>query len=435
MRSTMIWMFVLAVTAVFAAPAEAKRVALVIANSNYKSTSPLKNPASDARLVAAALRQSGFDDVQVKTDLGKSALEAELRNFGVRSEGADVALIYYAGHGIELGGENYLIPVDAQLVRDRDLEIEATRLNTALAMAESARMRILILDACRNNPFSASMQRSVASRSVGRGLAMVEPSGETLVVYAAKAGSTAADGDGANSPFAEALARRLPEPGLEISLLFRAVRDDVLAKTGRTQEPFTYGSLSGQAFYFRPPVMTTTIVTSSPAPVSAPVPSVSSETTEMLFWQGAVNANSEGAYRSYLSRYPQGMFAGLADENVKRLIGAKTPVPSGQQASPRNRFTPPGDQASVNGRARPSYSCAAPRLNRVERMICAAPALSTADRDFGQRFSAKLAPMVGDGRVSLIRWAAENRKRRDLCATQGCVSDWYALMTVELAGF
>ncbi len=431
MRSAMMSILVVVAAFALASAAQAKRVALVIANSNYKSTSPLKNPASDARLVAGALRQSGFDDVQVKTDLGKTALETELRNFGVRSEGADVALIYYAGHGIELGGENYLIPVDAQLVRDRDLEIEATRLNTALAMAESARMRILILDACRNNPFAASMQRSIASRSVGRGLAMVEPSGETLVVYAAKAGSTAADGDGANSPFAEALARRLPEPGLEISLLFRAVRDDVLAKTGRTQEPFTYGSLSGQAFYFRPPAMTTTIVTSTPAPV----PTISSETTEILFWQGTVSANSEAAYRSYLSRYPQGMFAGLADENLKRLITPKAQVPSGQQAAPRNRFTPPEDMASVNGRARPSFSCSAPRLNRIERMICSAPALSSADRDFGQRFSAKLAPMVGNDRVRLIKWAAESRKRRDLCATQGCVSEWYAQMSNELVGF
>ncbi len=431
LRCAVIFGWALMATIGLAAPAAAKRVALVIANSNYKSASPLKNPASDARLIAAALRQSGFDEVQVRTDLGKTALETELRNFGVRSEGADVALIYYAGHGIELGGENYLIPVDAQLMRDRDLEIEATRLNTALSMAESARMRILILDACRNNPFAATMQRTVASRSVGRGLAMVEPSGETLVVYAAKAGSTAADGDGVNSPFAEALARRLPEPGLEISLLFRAVRDDVLAKTGRTQEPFTYGSLSGQAFYFRPPALTTTIVTSTPAPVSA----VSSETTEILYWQGTVSANSQSAYRSYLARYPQGLFAGLADENLKRLIAAKTPEPSGQQTSPRTQVAPPNTQASVNGRARPSFSCGVRRLNRVERMICSAPALSNADRDFGQRFSAKLAPMVGDDRVRLIRWAAESRKRRDFCATQGCVSDWYAQMTVELAGY
>ena len=234
-----------------ATPAEARRVALIIANARYANAAPLTNPLADAKLIEASLRRAGFDDVQTRTNLGKAAVEAELRAFGNRAEGADVALFYYAGHGIEAGGQNYLIATDAKLQRDRDLDIEATRLETVVQVVSSARMRLIILDACRNNPFEASMQRSIRTRAVSRGLAEIEPEGETLVVYAAKAGSTAADGDGANSPFATALARRLPQPGLEIGLLFRSVRDDVLAATGRTQEPFTYGSLSGQAFYFR----------------------------------------------------------------------------------------------------------------------------------------------------------------------------------------
>jgi hypothetical protein len=403
-------------------PASAKRVALVIANSKYATTSPLKNPPADAKLVAGALRQAGFDDVMVKTDLGKMALEGALRDFGIRSEGADVALIYYAGHGIEAGGQNYIIPVDAQLVRDRDLDVEATRLDTALLMAESARMRIIILDACRNNPFAASMQRTVASRAVGRGLGQIEPTGETLVVYAAKAGSTAADGEGANSPFAEALAKRLPQPGLEISLLFRAVRDDVLAKTGRTQEPFTYGSLSGQAFYFRPAAQVATATTTPSV-----APTVSAETTEVLFWQGAVSANSETAYRSYLNRYPQGLFAGLADENLKRLSRPTAP------AEPRaNIGRPPASVAPSGERPSPSFSCAAPKLSRVERMICQSPSLATADREFGKRFSAKLVNLTGDSRVNLIRGTAERRKARDACPTIGCILEWYSVMTVEI---
>jgi hypothetical protein len=234
-----------------ATPAEAKRVALIIANAQYANVPALTNPVADAKLIEASLHRAGFDNVRTLTNLGKAAVEAELRAFGERAEGADVALVYYAGHGIEAGGENYLIPVDAKLQRDRDLDIEATRLETVLQVVSSARMRLVILDACRNNPFEVSMQRSIRTRAVSRGLAEIEPEGETLVVYSAKAGSTAADGDGANSPFATSLARRLPQPGLEIGLLFRAVRDDVLAATGRTQEPFTYGSLSGQAFYFR----------------------------------------------------------------------------------------------------------------------------------------------------------------------------------------
>jgi membrane-associated protease RseP (regulator of RpoE activity) len=312
------WLSVLMMMLVCVSPAAAKRVALVIANGSYAHVAALNNPASDARLIAASLKQAGFDEVVIRSDLGKSQLEAELRSFGMRAEGAEVALIYYAGHGIEAGGQNYLIPVDAQLARDRDLEVEATRLDTALTMAEAARMRIIILDACRNNPFTASMQRTIRNRAIGRGLAAVEPEGETLVVYAAKAGATAADGEGGNSPFAQALAKRLTEPGLEISLLFRAVRDDVLAKTGRTQEPFTYGSLSGQAFYFRPPLSSTsTSVRLKPARPASPEADASTET---LFWKGALDVNSEAAFRSYIEKYPNGQFVSLAYGNIKKLV-------------------------------------------------------------------------------------------------------------------
>jgi Caspase domain len=315
------------------APAEAKRVALVISNSRYLHATALKNPASDARLIAGALRQAGFA-VDARTDLGKAQAETALRDFGRKAENADVALIYYAGHGIEAGGENYLIPVDARLERDRDLDIEATKLETALRVSEGARMRIVILDACRNNPFMASMQRTVRSRAVGRGLAAIEPEGETLVVYAAKAGATAADGEGANSPFAEALAGRLVQPGLEIGLMFRAVRDDVLKRTARVQEPFTYGSLSGNAFYFIAPTKAGAVPVVATA---APAPTVSEEA---LFWQGALSAGSEVGFRDYLTRYPKGRYAGLARENISRLKtpAVAAPAAGAQTAGRGNRY-------------------------------------------------------------------------------------------------
>ena len=299
-----------------AAPAEARRVALIIANAQYANVAPLTNPLADAKLIEASLRRAGFDDVQTRTNLGKASVEAELRAFGNRAEGADVALFYYAGHGIEAGGQNYLIPTDAKLQRDRDLDIEATRLETVVQVVSSARMRLIILDACRNNPFEASMKRSIRTRAVSRGLAEIEPEGETLVVYAAKAGSTAADGDGANSPFAISLARRLPQPGLEIGLLFRSVRDDVLAATGRTQEPFTYGSLSGQAFYFRAAGESANTTAPAPQPQvnvapRAPGPSArvavqpqqtggppDLATTLEGVWDGDVISDSKGSSRS-----------------------------------------------------------------------------------------------------------------------------------------
>jgi Caspase domain len=329
-----VWLgFVLLMAAM---PVEAKRVALVIANARYANAGNLKNPPSDAQLVAQSLRRAGFDQVDVKIDLGKTAMEQALRSFGEKSEGADVALVYYAGHGIEAGGQNYLIPTDARLVRDRDLEVEATRLDTAMLMTESARLRIVVLDACRNNPFMASMQRTMRNRAVGRGLAAVEPEGETLVVYAAKAGATAADGEGANSPFAQALAKRLVQPGLEISLLFRSVRDDVLQSTGRVQEPFTYGSLSGNAFYFVPPTNVAVVNNGPITTQQQAVTNVSAQTSEALYWQGTLSANSEGGFRDYLKRYPKGEYAAVARANLDRFIQPK-PRP---EPGPTPRPTP-----------------------------------------------------------------------------------------------
>jgi uncharacterized caspase-like protein len=318
-------------------PAMARRVALIIGNGNYSNATSLKNPPSDARLIAASLKRAGFDAVDVKLDLGKAALETAIQSFGDRAQGADVALIYYAGHGIEAGGQNYLIPTDARLTRDRDLEIEATRLDTLLLMGEGAKLRIVVLDACRNNPFIASMQRTLRNRAVGRGLAAVEPEGETLVVYAAKAGATAADGEGANSPFAEALAKRITQPGLEISLLFRSVRDDVLAKTGRAQEPFTYGSLSGQVFYFVPPNGQQVAVAPRPVQSTTPVvaPTISRETADALYWQGTIAANSEEAFRDYLAKYPQGQFASVAKSNLQRFTKPRPAPPVGNSAGTR----------------------------------------------------------------------------------------------------
>jgi uncharacterized caspase-like protein len=176
------------------------------------------------------------------------------RDFAARAETADWAVVYYAGHGMEVGGVNYLIPIDAKIAADRDIGFEAVPLEQILNAAERAKkLRLVILDACRDNPFANQMKRTltVASRSVSQGLAAVEPEAGTLVVYAAKDGETALDGDGISSPFASAFVKNLPTPGLEVRRLFDFVRDDVMEATGRKQKPFSYGSISGrQDFYF-----------------------------------------------------------------------------------------------------------------------------------------------------------------------------------------
>jgi uncharacterized caspase-like protein len=223
----------------------------VIGNAAYKAVPALANPMRDAESVATTLRGVGFSTVVVSNNASRAEMIEALRRFENEAEKAEWAVIYYSGHGVEYNGVNYLVPVDAMLKIDRDLQDEAVPLDRVLSSVENARkLRLVILDACRDNPFVNQMRRSIATRSVGRGLGNVEPDGGVLVAYAAKHGQVAFDGDGRNSPFATALVKRLVTPNLEISMLFRMVRDDVLNATAKKQEPFVYGSLPGEALYF-----------------------------------------------------------------------------------------------------------------------------------------------------------------------------------------
>jgi tetratricopeptide (TPR) repeat protein len=228
------------------------RVALVIGNSKYENVSALANPPGDANAVAAAFQKIGFQKVIVKHDLTRQTLLAALREFEEVADKADWAVIYYAGHGMELGGVNYVIPVDARLRADRDVSDEAVPLERVMTTVQRTRkLRLIILDACRDNPFLTRMQRVLASRSVGRGLADVEPEGGILVAFAARGGQFAYDGEaGQRSPFVKAFLQHIQTPQLEIGILFRRVRDDVMKTTERKQEPFVYGSLPGDNFYF-----------------------------------------------------------------------------------------------------------------------------------------------------------------------------------------
>ncbi len=239
-----------------AAPIDAKdqgrRVALVIGNGEYAHSPKLSNPSRDAQAVANSLRAVGFQSVTVASDLSREGLIGALRTFAREADKADWVMVYYAGHGIEVGGVNYLIPVDAKLETDRDTTFEAVSLEQVLSAVDGAKkIKLVVLDACRDNPFAAQMRRSLATRSIGRGLGRIEPEGATLVVYAAKHGQTALDGDGTNSPFAAALVKRMATPDIEINKIFRLIRDDVMDATAGRQEPFTYGSLPGREdFYF-----------------------------------------------------------------------------------------------------------------------------------------------------------------------------------------
>jgi hypothetical protein len=251
----LVFAFLLLVLPHSAALAE-KRVALVLGNGAYANVPKLSNPPRDAAAIASLLREAGFEVVDVRSDLGSLALRRAIRDFADRVRDADTAVVFYAGHGIEVNGTNYLIPIDAVLERDLDVEDEAVPLDRISQILEPAkRLRLIILDACRDNPFARSMKRSVGSRSIGRGLAKVEVlSSDTLVAFAAKHGATAADGDGANSPYTTALIRHLTTPGLDLRLALGKVRDEVLKSTDNKQEPFVYGSLGGAEIALRPAI-------------------------------------------------------------------------------------------------------------------------------------------------------------------------------------
>jgi len=236
-----------------AAPGEfGRRVALVIGNGKYQHVPTLPNATNDAEAIARTLEATGFQSVTLRTNLTRDQTNAALAEFAGVADTADWAAVYYSGHGIESRGANYMIPVDAQLKVDRDVDLETVDISKVLSTIEGARrLRLIILDACRDNPFLGQMKRTVATRSIARGLGPIEPEAGVLIVYAAKHGETALDGDGEHSPFATALINRMQTKNLELRRLFDLVRDDVMATTARRQQPFSYGSLSGsEDFYF-----------------------------------------------------------------------------------------------------------------------------------------------------------------------------------------
>jgi tetratricopeptide (TPR) repeat protein len=232
-----------------------RRIALIIGNARYKHVQQLTNPDRDARAVAAALRRLGFAEVVERHDLDANALRGELKRFGDKALQADWAVIYFAGHGLQVDGKSYLIPVDAALKRVSHIDDEAIDVQRVLDKVSYAKkLRLVILDACRDNPFVPQMKQVAnTTRSINRGLARVEPSGGALVAYAARDGQVANDGNLGHSPYTAALLRHLEEPGLELSFLFRRIRGDVLKETNGKQEPVIYGALPDDRFYFRGP--------------------------------------------------------------------------------------------------------------------------------------------------------------------------------------
>jgi len=315
--------FIFSLVAVFVAtlhPTLAdERVALIIGNSTYQNVPDLPTPVNDAEDMAAMLGGLGFT-VRSAVDLNRTSMEEALLEFSDQAASADIALVFYAGHSIAIDLETYLIPVDAKLETDLQVSPETVSLDFVLAAIDGAKgLRMVLLDACRNNPFAATMTVTASSRSVGRCLARMEANPGTLISFSAKEGTVAVDGESRNSPYTAALLSNLKQPGLAIDLLFSKVRDNVMAKTNHAQEPFVSTSLSSDAIYLVPP-------TDNQIQITQPVPQPDLLVTDYGI---AERLNTEAAWEAFLAKHgasSNNQYVDLAKSALQKLA-LIAPVP------------------------------------------------------------------------------------------------------------
>ncbi len=284
--------------------AAAPRIALVIGNSAY-AEAPLANPANDARLIASTLRNLGFE-VMERIDVDRDTMQYAIVEFGERLDKAGkdaVGLFYYAGHGVQVGGQNYLIPLKVRIEKESHVQIQAVSAGWVLGEMEYAsnRMNFIILDACRNNPLTRRF------RSPIRGLANMNPPRGSLLAYSTAPGKLARDGEGPNSPYTEALAKALLEPGVPAEKMFKRVRDLVMAETNDEQVPWEESSLTGADFYFN-----SAKVSEAPVPTTPRADIAAQVEQETAFWQSIKDSTDPALFEAYLRRYPEGAFADIA---------------------------------------------------------------------------------------------------------------------------
>ena len=288
--------------------AQGKRVALVVGNSEYKHTPRLENPKNDASDMAAVLKKLGFVVIE-RRDLDKAAMDRTIRDFAEALGGAQVGLFFYAGHGLQVGGQNYLVPIDAKLTTASAIDFEMVRLDLVhRTMEREASTNILIMDACRDNPLARNLARALGTRStqIGRGLAAVESGEGTLISFSTQPGNVASDGTGRNSPYAAALLRHIATPADDLPTILINVRNDVMQATARRQVPWEHSALTAK-FYFIPPKTT-------------------AQQVELEFWASVKDSTAPGVLGTYLERYPSGEFAPIARamiEHYERQLKAE----------------------------------------------------------------------------------------------------------------
>jgi hypothetical protein len=324
----------------WAAPSAGKRVALVIGNGAYRKVDALTNPENDARLIAQTLQEAGFELIGggAELELDKAGFDRAVHDFGTELQGAEVALFYYSGHGMQVQGENWLVPVDANPTRPQDLDFQMVDAALVLRQMEGAgtKLNLVILDACRNNPFA---NRGV--RGVQTGLAEMHAPEGTLISYATQPGNVASDGVNGDSPYTSALANTIRRPGLDIFQVFNQVGLAVKQQTGGGQQPWLASSpITGNFYFINGPVIVNAPAAGAPAP--API------NEDALFWQSIADSKDPADFRAYLKNFPGGRFAELAQRRVAMAVApAAAPMralpglmfgAAMSEALPRNRL-------------------------------------------------------------------------------------------------
>lgn len=287
-----------------------RRVALLLGNAGYKEA-PLSNPVNDAQDVARALKELGFS-VILQTNSSQKQMKQAIREFGTEIKNGAVAVFYYAGHGVQSKGRNYLIPIGATINSEAELEDEAVDLGFVLNFMENAqnRVNIVILDACRNNPFSTG------TRSASRGLAQMDAAKGTLIAFATSPGATALDGTGRNGVYTKYLLDSLRQPGAEVESVFKRVRKAVYQETAGKQIPWESSSLIGDFMFNN----AASAETPRPSTESRPTaPAIDPAAFELAFWNEISNRRSPDDYRAYLEQYPNGRFARLARTRIEEF--------------------------------------------------------------------------------------------------------------------
>ncbi|MGH6825735.1 caspase family protein [Methyloceanibacter sp.] len=377
-----------------------KRVALVVGNSAYQSVAPLVNAANDATDMAAALKSLGFEVIEGH-DLNQTEMVASIRRFSEALLGADTGLFFYAGHGLQVGGTNYLVPIDAKLTRENDLPFEAVTLDLVLAQLErEAPTAIVFLDACRDNPMAQTLARSMGTRSlsIGRGLARIDSGVGTFIAFSTQPGNVALDGQGRNSPFTSALLKHVGESGKDLSAIMIAVRNEVYAETDGKQVPWDSSSLRSQ-FFFSPSEANATAT--QPNLKTAPVAKIDPAAAA---WAAAKDTSDISVLEAFISRYADSFYAELARARIADLKKQKEQTKLANIAPREPAILPPNERlalvtvSNAPGDGQASLRDALKkRLNAVGIKLASAPGKNV----YTIRASAKLSENGGRETVQL----------------------------------